>query len=94
MLEGTARQVTPADFAAFDLIVAMDHTNERDLLALAPDAEARGKVVLLRSFDPEAIASGDLEVPDPYYGGEDGFEIVLDVVERGCRGLLEHVARA
>ena len=93
VLEGAARQVTPADFGHFDLLVAMDRTSERDLLALAPDAEARGKVALLRSFDPEAAASGDLDVPDPYYGGEDGFEHVLDVVERGCRGLLEHVAR-
>jgi protein-tyrosine phosphatase len=86
-LEGAARQVTPSDFEDYDLLVAMDRANQRDLLALAPDEAAREKVVLLRSFD--ATAGEDLDVPDPYYGGEDGFEHVLDVVERGARGLLE-----
>jgi protein-tyrosine phosphatase len=89
-LEGAARQVTPADFEDYDLLVAMDRANQRDLLALAPDEAAREKVVLLRSFDP--TAGEDLDVPDPYYGGEDGFEHVLDVVERGARGLLERLA--
>ena len=88
-LAGAARQVTPDDFERFDLLVAMDRANQRDLLAMAPDASARERVVLLRSFDPDAVASGDLDVPDPYHGDEDGFELVLDVVERGCRGLLE-----
>ena len=46
---------------------------------------------LLREFDPEAAAAGDLDVPDPYYGGDDGFENVLDLVERACRGLLDDV---
>jgi protein-tyrosine phosphatase len=86
VLEGQARQVTAADFDDYDLLVAMDRANERDLRALAPDAEARGKVVLLRSYDETAGA--DLDVPDPYYGGEDGFENVLDIVDRGARGLL------
>jgi protein-tyrosine phosphatase len=85
-LEGAARQVTAADFDDYDLLVAMDRANERDLRALAPDAEARAKVVLLRSFDPTA---GDSDVPDPYYGGDDGFERVLDVIERAARGLLD-----
>ena len=57
--------------------------------ALAPDEAAREKVVLLRSFDP--TAGDDLDVPDPYYGGDDGFETVLDVVDRGARGLLERI---
>jgi len=86
-LLGEARQVTPADFDDYDLIVAMDRANERDLRALVPDAD-EGKVVLLRAYDPEAVATGDLDVPDPYYGGEDGFEHVLDVVDRAARGLL------
>ena len=91
-LEGTARRVEVTDFGRYDLLVAMDRTNERDLRALAPDAAARDRVVLLRSFDPEAVAARDLDVPDPYYGDGDGFERVLDVVERACRGLLEHAA--
>ncbi|HEX8101621.1 MAG TPA: low molecular weight protein-tyrosine-phosphatase [Solirubrobacteraceae bacterium] len=87
-LDGAARQVTREDFDAFDLIVAMDAANERDLLALAPDAAARAKVRRLREFDPVAAADGDLDVPDPYFGGEDGFAHVLDVVDAGCRGLV------
>jgi protein-tyrosine phosphatase len=85
-VDGRARQVTPADFADHDLIVAMDRANQRELLRLAPDEEARSRVVLLRDYDPEA--NGHLDVPDPYYGGADGFEEVLDIVERSCRNLL------
>ncbi|MEA2124810.1 MAG: low molecular weight protein-tyrosine phosphatase [Solirubrobacteraceae bacterium] len=87
-LEGAARQVTTTDFDDYELVVAMDRANERDLRALAPDAAAREKIVLLRSFDPDA---DDLDVPDPYYGGEDGFEHVLDVVDRAARGLLAEI---
>ena len=86
-LLGEARQVTPGDFDDYDLIVAMDRSNERDLRALVPDAD-EDKVVLLRAYDPEAVAAGDLDVPDPYYGGDDGFEEVLDLVDRAARGLL------
>ncbi len=89
VLEGAARQVTPDDFAAFDLIVAMDAENDRALRRLAPDGAARAKVHRLRDFDPLSAAVGDLDVPDPYYGGEDGFGRVLDVVEAGCRGLID-----
>jgi protein-tyrosine phosphatase len=91
VLDGAARQVTALDFDDWDLLLAMDRSNQRALLGLAPDGEAREKVRLLREFDPEAVAHGDLDVPDPYYGGEDGFGHVFDVVERACRGLLEHV---
>jgi protein-tyrosine phosphatase len=85
-LSGAARQVRPEDFETFDLLVAMDRENLRGLLALAPDEEAAAKVRLLREFDP--AADGDLDVPDPYYGGERGFETVLDHVQTACRGLL------
>ena len=88
-LSGQARQVVAADFEAFDLILAMDRSNHDDLLALAPDEDVRERVRLLREYDPEAVAAGELEVPDPYYGGADGFEDVLDVVTRACRGLLD-----
>jgi protein-tyrosine phosphatase len=93
-LDGAARQVTAADFEDFDLLLAMDRENERELLARAPDEEARGKVRLLREFDPAAVAAGDLDVPDPYYGGPNGFERVLDLVEAACRGLLDAVRAA
>ncbi len=87
------RQVRAHDFDRFDLLLAMDAENQRDLLALAPDDAARGKVRLLREFDPEALASGDVEVGDPYYGGPDGFADVYDQIERACRGLLAHLER-
>jgi protein-tyrosine phosphatase len=93
-LEGAARQVTAADFEDFDLIVAMDRANLRELLALAPDEEAAEKVRLLREFDPASADAGDLDVPDPYYGGERGFERVLDLVEAACRGLLGELRAA
>nr|WP_205696935.1 low molecular weight protein-tyrosine-phosphatase [Conexibacter sp. SYSU D00693] len=93
-LDGAARQVIARDFEEHDLLLAADRSNLAALRRLAPDAEARAKVRLLREFDPEAVASGDLDVPDPYYGGEDGFDHVLDVVERACRGLLDEVRAA
>ncbi len=88
VLDGAARRFDPDDFHRFDLVLAMDDENRRDLLAIAPDPESRAKVRLLREFDPTARASGDLDVPDPYYGGGHGFERVLDMVEDATRGLL------
>jgi protein-tyrosine phosphatase len=88
-MEGRAQQFTRADFARFDLILAMDTDNAADLRAIAPDAAARAKVHLLREFDAEA--GGELSVPDPYYGGPEGFTDVLDMVERASAGLLAHV---
>jgi protein-tyrosine phosphatase len=89
VLEGAARQVRPADFDHYDLLLAADRENLIDLREIAPSAEAREKVRLLRSFDPGA--HGDLDVPDPYYGGPGGFEEVLDLVDAACRGLLAQV---
>ena len=88
VLEGAARQVTPADFDTYDLLLAADADNVAALRRLAPDAQAAEKVVPLRAYDPEAVAAGDLDVPDPYYGGPDGFDHVLDLVETACEGLL------
>jgi protein-tyrosine phosphatase len=90
VLEGSARQVREEDFEEYDLILAMDSSNVRDLLVLAPSAQAREKVHLLREFDPVAPA-GDLDVPDPYYGATGGFEEVFDLVEAACRGLLAEI---
>jgi protein-tyrosine phosphatase len=93
VLSGKARRVAPSDFAAFDLILAMDRSNLRELLALAPE-EARGRVRLLREFDPAAPAGGDLDVPDPYHGGARGFEEVLDLTQAACAGLLQEIRAA
>ena len=90
-LAGAARQFSPDDFSRYDLILAMDAENARDLLALAPSEEAADKVRLLREFDPASDGSGDLDVPDPYYGGPGGFDEVLDLVEAATRGLLDRL---
>src|SRR5688572_14645711 len=95
VVEGAARQVRPSDFDDFDLLVAMDRRNLGDLRTLAADDEAREKVRLLRAFDPATAGTPDVDVPDPYYGGERGFEDVLDMVEASCRGLIAELrARA
>ena len=86
-----ARQFQPTDFQKFDLIVVMDRENKTDLLSysnLPPSLAA--KIKLLREWDPNA--NGDLDVPDPYYGGPDGFENVYQMVERSAQGLLKSLS--
>jgi protein-tyrosine phosphatase len=78
-LQGRARRVTTADFADFDVIVAMDRANRAELMRLAPDQAGRDKVRLLLD---------GADVPDPYYGGPRGFDDVLDLVNGGCARLL------
>jgi len=82
-----ARIVEPRDFEEFDLILAMDHENLNVLSHRAPP-HARDRVRLFLDFAPDATAR---EVPDPYYGGPNGFEEVLDLVEEATRGLLKHL---
>jgi len=83
---GAARQVRESDFDEFDWILAMDDGNRRELLDMAGSPEKQAKVRLMREFDPE---QGDPDVPDPYYGGAEGFETTYRIVERSVRGLLE-----
>ncbi|MDR6502630.1 protein-tyrosine phosphatase [Burkholderia ambifaria] len=80
-----ARQVSAADFERFDLLLAMDEANLAELHRRCP-AQHRDKVRLLMEFAPGAT---ETEVSDPYFGGAQGFEQVLDQVERACAGLLE-----
>lgn len=80
-----ARQVSAADFERFDLLLAMDEANLAELRRRCPPAH-RDKVRLLMEFAPGAA---ETEVADPYLGGEQGFEQVLDQVERACAGLLD-----
>jgi protein-tyrosine phosphatase len=82
-----ARQVCAADFAHFDLILAMDRNNLQELLERAPKG-ARDKVQLFLDYAPEQPVR---EVPDPYYGGPHGFEDVLDLIEAAARGLLRRL---
>lgn len=88
---GRARQFDPQDFDDFDYVVAMDKANLRDLSDLCRSAVDRNKLSLLRDYDPESPKGSG--VPDPYYGGEDGFDRVLDICEAGCRHLLEQLRR-
>jgi protein-tyrosine phosphatase len=87
---GSARQVTGDDFYEFDLLLAADRHNYRDLAEIAPTDELEAKVRMLRAFDPLTTAD-DLDVPDPYYGGPNGFDEVIDLVEAACRGLLTEI---
>jgi protein-tyrosine phosphatase len=93
-MRGTARQVRAEDFERFDLLLAMDAENHRSLRALAPDAAAAAKVRMLREFDPASDGAASLDVPDPYYGGEDGFGRVLELVQAACAGLLDELRAA
>ena len=90
-LEGAARQVREDDFDDFDLVLAMDGSNLRELRELAGDAERRAELRLLREFDPAGGGDRDLDVPDPYYGAAGGFDEVLDLVQSACAGLLERI---
>ncbi len=83
-----ARQFKAADLEKFDLVVAMDRANLRQLETML-GVRDKPVIALLRSFDPDAPP--DAEVPDPYAGDRDGFEHVLDLCEAACRGLLAHV---
>ena len=85
-LESRARQFTQADFRRFDYVLAMDESNHEHLTSLAPDSAARAKIRLFRAFDPASPPGAP--VPDPYHGGPDGFELVLDLCEAACLGLI------
>lgn len=82
-----ARRVCEKDFESFDYVLAMDHDNLEDLRAICP-AHVQERICLLLDYS-ETDQSGD--VPDPYYGGAQGFDHVLDLVEEGARGLLENI---
>ncbi len=90
---GRARQVVTDDFLGFDLLLCADRTNVEDLLRRLPrdDATLRAKVRRLREFDAAALAAGQLDVPDPYYGEAAGFDAVVDQTIAACTGLLAHV---
>ncbi|WP_285962203.1 low molecular weight protein-tyrosine-phosphatase [Pseudomonas tohonis] len=79
-----ARQVSVDDFARFDLVLAMDHSNLRDLKGLRRGGSEPDLFLRRYGLVPE-------EVPDPYYGGEEGFEEVLDLIEHACDGLVAEI---
>lgn len=85
--DGASRQVQPADLERFDLVIAMDHSNANALRSLSGDPQHQSKIRLLREFDP--AADGHLEVPDPYYGGKEGFRRTYDIIDRSIVSLLD-----
>ncbi|AFT71077.1 Low molecular weight phosphotyrosine protein phosphatase [Alloalcanivorax dieselolei B5] len=87
MDELRARQIRVDDFHRFDLILCMDHSNFHDVSALAP---AQGRARVARFLEVLGVGEPE-EVPDPYYGGEDGFDQVLDLVERASELWLEQL---
>jgi protein-tyrosine phosphatase len=89
-LTSISRPVVPGDFDYFDLIVAMDDQNVRDLMAMAPNEAVRRKIVKMTDF---SMAKDYDEVPDPYYGGDAGFELVIDLLEDACKGLYNHLVQ-
>ena len=89
-LEGTARQFEPTDLEEFDLILAMDKDNYYEIVRFDRTGDYQDKVKLMCEFCRE---HGDREVPDPYYGGPEGFNYVIDLLLDACKGLLVHVAK-
>lgn len=87
-LDDRGRQLEPSDLDDYDLVLAMDRENLRVLESMAGDTTAR--IELFRSWDP--LANGDLEVPDPYYGGERGFTEVVDICRRTATALVRELA--
>jgi protein-tyrosine phosphatase len=87
----SARSFTTDWYAQYDLLLAMDQQNRADMIDLAPTVAQQSQVRMFRDFDPEA-SEHDNEVPDPYYGGEEGFAHVLAMVERTVDQLVDHLA--
>jgi protein-tyrosine phosphatase len=87
-LEGAARRVTAADFDRFDLIVALDRENLGDLGEIAREAAGGAELRLLSEFLPGGEPA---DVPDPYYGGERGFDTVLDLLDTACPAVVDHL---
>ncbi|MDA8787127.1 low molecular weight phosphotyrosine protein phosphatase [Porticoccaceae bacterium] len=85
-----ARLVEPKDFEQFDYIIGMDHENISNLMLIRP-ADYTGHVELFLSFSQKPENRDQTVVPDPYYGGENGFALVLDLVEDAAAGLLNHI---
>jgi protein-tyrosine phosphatase len=85
-MKGSARQFQEADFEQFDLILAMDKYNYQDILSLDREGKYRDKVRLMCEF---VRYHTNKEVPDPYYGGKEGFDRVIDLLLDACEGLLE-----
>ncbi len=85
-----SRPVEIDDFFEFDKIIAMDQSNYQDLLAMCPEENLKSKIEHFVSYASKFNEPG---VPDPYYGGADGFEYVLDIIEEGCKNILDQLEK-
>ena len=88
--DSLSRKFTSSDFDRFDIILAMDDSNYNNILRLAPDLDSEAKVHRMMDFSKKYEND---HVPDPYYSGAEGFELVLDLLEDSCDGLLEKVKK-
>jgi protein-tyrosine phosphatase len=89
IIDHCGRQLTEQDLGDFDYILAMDNSNYNNILKLPGSSQYAHKVKLMREFDP----SGKGEVPDPYYGGEKGFQEVFDILDRTMEKFLQHLEK-
>jgi len=87
VIEHCGRQLAEEDLRDFDYILAMDHSNMRNILSLQNSASFSHKIQLMRDYDP----LGQGEVPDPYYGGESGFQEVFEILDRTMERFLNHL---
>jgi protein-tyrosine phosphatase len=94
VLDGAAEQVTADHLASADLVLAMDRQNLRDLERLAADHGVDTPIRLFRAFDDDSVAAGDLQVPDPYYGGPDGFAHVVRLCRTAAEGVVAYLRGA
>ena len=87
-----ARQICYDDFSRFDYILVMDRENYHELMSMARTEQDREKVHMMADFATHH--PGHTVVPDPYYGGDRGFELVIELLEDACQGLLEHIVKS
>ena len=85
-----SRKFNCNDFERFDYILAMDESNYNDIIYLAKDNKFRAKVKMITDFSENYIFS---DVPDPYYGGVEGFNKSLDIIEESCTGFLKFLVK-
>jgi protein-tyrosine phosphatase len=91
ILSHKGRQFKKRDFAEFDYVLAMDRSNHMNILKLNGGGEILAKLYLMREFDP--ADDGTTEVPDPYFGGEEGFQLVFDILKRSNEQFLDYLIR-
>lgn len=88
--DSLSRKFTSLDFDNFDIIIAMDDNNYHNIIRTAPDLESEKKVYRMVDF---SLKYGHDHIPDPYYSGADGFELVLDLLEDACEGLINKLEK-